>query len=134
MIKQDFDNLTPEEVKSAVKFHKSRVAFAELPNGKVVTLQNDPREHRDWLKEDYGINTEDSELLIRGYTKDNKIIFYKGMEFKPVNNKQRIFEIVDILGEIAENKDVYDGVVIGSIGKEWKPMNKIYDAITRQKI
>lgn len=134
MIKQDFDNLTSEEVKAAANFHKSRVAFAELPDGRVVTLQDDPREHRDWLREDYGINAEDFELLIRGYTKDNKVIFYKGMEFKPVNDKQHIFEIVDILGEIAENKDIYDGVIIGAIGEEWKPMNKIYDAVTKQRI
>ena len=58
--------LTPKEQKEVGTFHKSRIAFAILSDGKCAVNIKDIREHRVYLQEDFGISFEEFENLVRG--------------------------------------------------------------------
>jgi len=84
----------------AIDFHKPIFTFAELPNGKIVATQNDPRPHSKWLEEDYKINARDFRFLVHGYIAHKKIVFYKGQNPVPMKRTQRTSEIRNILFEL----------------------------------
>ncbi len=106
-------------------FHLSRVAFAELPDGKIVITVDDAREHRVWLRQDFNIDDDTFEKLVRGYIKADRVVFYKGSQFKPVDNDERILAIAQELGSLTDGKNIFDGVKVGNIGEEWKTLNTI---------
>ena len=75
--------LTREEQEEVEKYHKSRIAFTFLKDGSLALNENDPREHRIYLQEDFGDKYDDSQFdeLIRGYLKPGRIVFYTGGSF-----------------------------------------------------
>ena len=72
--------LTPKEKKMVDEFHKSRIAFAFLDDGRCAINVKDVREHKIYLQEDFGISFDEFENLTRGYIKPGRIIFYKTPE------------------------------------------------------
>jgi len=65
-----------ENNNSEQKFHVSRIAFMII-NNEIIYLENSKMSHIEWYKS-LGYKEEDFNNIVRGYTKDNKIIFYKG--------------------------------------------------------
>ncbi len=117
-----------KSIKSETKYHLDRIAFAVLPNGILVLTKNDSRGHKEWLKEDFEIDDKSFEEIVRGYIKDNKVVTYIGSEFKPVNDDQRILQIVENLSTLADGKGIFDGVHVGKVGEEWEPVKLVRPA------
>ena len=121
-------NLTNEEKSNVATFHQSRVAFSYLPNNDIVTLINDEREHRVWLKEDYNIDDETFESLIRGYIKDRRIVIYISSNFDSINKSDIPKVIKDISKFVLKYfgngiYEIWNGVNIGKPGKIWTAKN-----------
>ena len=129
-------NLTKEEQENVAKFHKSRIAFAVIFNeDNTYTLalnKRDEREHRVYLKEDFGITDEVFETLLRGYIKEGKIIFYITSYFKSVKQDLITKELINELLNVAKEEfgsgkyNIGNGLAVGLPGKEeWSPMQII---------
>lgn len=126
--------LSKEEQKGVTNFHRSRIAFAviEKENDYVIALNiKDQREHRVYLKEDFDIDDEQFENLIRGYIKPGKINFYISSHFYQVPKEKLSDELLNDIKNIALN--VYgdgdyvigNGVHVGRPGEEWDPIEVI---------
>lgn len=107
---------------SEVNFHKSRIAFAII-NDKLIYLKNSELSHIDWLVPTI-VKPEEFKYIIRGYVKDNNIIFYIGdfctnkeVELKSLQYAPLIKEDLSINNSI----ELYCGVVKGKIGEVWRP-------------
>ena len=134
-------NLSKTEQEGVTKFHKSRIAFAviERENNYVLAMNiNDPREHRVYLKEDFGVDDETFEKLVRGYIKPGKINFYVSSHFYPVPKEKLtdrlIGDIEDVaLREYGEGEySIGNGVVVGKPGEEWLPFEPIRTSILKK--
>ena len=126
--------LDKNEQENVTKFHKSRVAFAVIENDNGYELAmnlNDPREHRVYLKEDFGIDDELFETLIRGYIKPGKINFYVSSSFLQVERKklteQLIMDVLKVATDTYGDDDylIGNGVIVGKPGEEWQPIEII---------
>lgn len=117
--------LTEEETEGVSKFNKSRIAFAFLEDGTMACNVNDEREHRVYLEEDFGVNEERFQKLIRGYIKPGRIVFYRTLDFLMIN--EDIMPYIEHLGVLAVQKygagryEVWNGLIIGKPGEEWAP-------------
>lgn len=120
--------LTSKEQKEVGTFHKSRIAFAILSDGKCAVNIKDIREHRVYLQEDFGISFEEFENLVRGYIKPGRIVFYKTSGFYPIDNiSEKILSIVSekALEFFGSGKyEIWNGLKIGKFGEEWQPIQK----------
>lgn len=125
--------LTEEENTNANDFHRSRLAFGILDaDGKQRIVYNtDEREHYKWLKEDYNINTETFETMVRGYVMKDKIQFYTGSDFKDTEishiDKNVFKELLTKAEEIfkSEHTRIFNGVNIGKVGEIWTPKYEV---------
>lgn len=121
--------LTPDEKKKIEKFHKSRIAFAFLNDGRCVINVNDVKEHKVCLKEDFGISFEEFEHLNRGYIKPGRIVFYKTLAFVPIENiTKKLFRLylkkaLELFG--SGEYEIWNGLEIGPLGQEWEPIHRI---------
>lgn len=107
------------------EFHKKRIAFMII-NDEVKYLIDSVMSHEEWFNS-LNFNKEDFNTIIRGYYKDNKLIFYKG-NFIVDDDVVRIAkEKKDEIIKELDLKDVtvYCGVKKGVIGEEWPPILKI---------
>lgn len=109
-------------------FHKSRIAFAII-NKDLHIIQNDPRGHKEWLLEEFGLDEQNFEKIVRGYIKEDKIVFYKGSDFTCDS------EVCDIAYSYfykllsytnSRKVNIYAGVIRGEIGEEWKPQKLLF--------
>lgn len=101
-------------------FHKQRQMFAIG-----YTLQfaptNDPRSHKEWLEQDYGITTP----MLRGYVDETGLYFYstEDCQATPLD----YVGILPWLKEIGEYLDldwdtpIHMGTIKGVVGERWKP-------------
>lgn len=127
--------LSDNERAGVASFHKSRLAFAikssEEVGYQILINVKDEREHRVYLKEDYNIFDDEFEQLIRGYIKDNSIVFYRSSSFIPVPNKELTSDLINEILKLAIKyfgNGVYkiaNGVYIGKPGEIWKPIEII---------
>ena len=87
-------------------------------NGDVQYLQNSTMDHREWFIS-LGGNPADFEQVIRGFIMDNKIVFFKGLNF---NYDQQVMNAAIIYSERIkqamnnQNLEVYCGITISSYG------------------
>lgn len=120
--------LTPEEKLYVEAFHQSRVAFAFLKDGTCALNVKDKREHKVYLKEDFGVSEEEFETLTRGYIKSGRIVFYKTLNFLPVENLST--EVLKTVSEKAftffgsGKYEIWNGIQVGQLGQEWPPVQK----------
>lgn len=118
--------LSDTESKKVDDFHKSRVAFAILKDGRCAINVKDCREHRVYLQEDFGISFEEFEGLIRGYIKSGRITFYQSSKFLPVENlSDNMLEMVyqQAVKFFGSGKyEIWNGLKVADIGEEWKPL------------
>jgi hypothetical protein len=118
--------LTSEEQLAVEKFHTGRLAFAILNDGRCAINAKDPREHKVYLQEDFGISAEEFDTLIRGYIKTGRIVFYKTLDFIPVEAISK--EILDAVSEKAleffgaGKYEIWNGLKVGKLGQEWPPI------------
>lgn len=125
--------LTEEENTNANTFHKSRLAFGILEaDGKQRIVYNtDEREHYKWLKEDYNIDVETFETMVRGYVMKDKIQFYTGSDFKDTEishiDKNVFKELLMKAKEVfkSEHTRIFNGVNIGKVGEIWTPKYEV---------
>lgn len=126
--------LTKTEKEKVEIFHKSRIAFAvlESENGYELAMNiNDPREHRVYLKEDFNVDDELFETLVRGYIKPGKINFYISSSFKKVDSDKLTPKLINDVLRVA--CDIFgtgeyvigNGMDITSLGEEWEPVEII---------
>lgn len=124
--------LTDREMAKAAKFHKERLAFAIF--GNVVVFNEDPsddRDHLHWLAEDFRVDSEWFEELIRGYVSMGKIYLYRGTHFSGVPASAITSKHLNQLLSTHDNyfgrvdTDIYSGMVVGKVGEIWKPIKKI---------
>ncbi|MBE6160083.1 MAG: hypothetical protein E7157_03440 [Lactobacillales bacterium] len=114
-----------ENNNSEQKFHVSRIAFMII-NNEIIYLENSKMSHIEWYKS-LGYKEEDFNNIVRGYTKDNKIIFYKGDFLYDDETINTAITFAPIIKEYInnENAEVYAGVIKGKIGEQWEPCLKI---------
>lgn len=99
-------------------------------NGDVQYLQNSTMDHREWFIS-LGGNPADFEQVIRGFIMDNKIVFFKGMNF---NYDQQVMNAAIMYSEKIKQAmnnpklEVYCGITISSQGAKWEPVVKINDS------
>ncbi|MDD2239023.1 MAG: hypothetical protein PHH51_03990 [Bacilli bacterium] len=128
--------LSEDEQKGVTVFHKSRTAFAIIfdKNNNDYYLafnKKDAREHRVYLKEDFGITDDKFENLIRGYIKPGKINFYISSFFKPIEIDILTEEIIRDLLLVAKEDfgigeyEIGNGLIVGKPGGEWPSENII---------
>ena len=85
---------------------------------------NDAREHKVYLKDDFGISFEEFEHLTRGYIKPGRLVFYTSLNFLPVKDISE--EMVNLLTEKAleffgpGKYEIWNGLKIGRLGEEWE--------------
>lgn len=128
-------NLSKEEQCDVTNFHKSRIAFAVIFNNddsyNLAINIKDAREHRVYLQQDFGINDEVFESLVRGYIKHEKIVFYISSHFHPVAPEiltdQLIKDLLLIAGDMFGPGEymIGNGVKVGKPGEEWAPIDTI---------
>ena len=98
-------------------------------NGDVQYLENSTIDHREWYIS-LGGNPNDFEQVIRGFIMDNKIVFFKGLNF---NYDQQVMNAAIMYSEKIKqamnnpNLEVYCGITISSYGAKWEPVLKIND-------
>ena len=92
----------------------------------ILYLNNSAMSHIEWYTS-LNLPTEKFDSIIRGYTKNDKIIYYKG-DFEYDD------EVIDvakntcsqIMGKIGNyDLKVYAGVTKGEVGTEWEPSVEI---------
>jgi hypothetical protein len=128
-------DLSKEEQAGVTEFHESRIAFAVIPKedgGYDLAINTrDAREHRVYLREDFGITDELIDTLVRGYIKRGKVMFYVSSYFKPAEREALTAQLIVDLLRIAEEEFgsgkymVGNGVRIGKPGEEWPPIEVI---------
>lgn len=101
----------------------SRILFMIL-NGEVQYLQNTNMDHREWFLS-LGGTPEEYDNLVRGFIMDNKILFFKGPEFKydnEVYNNARKF--AKSMRQALNNNSlvVCCGILPGLPGQKWEPI------------
>ena len=108
-----------------------------IVNGDIQYLQNSTMDHREWFIS-LGGNPADFEQVIRGFIIDNKIVFFKGLNF---NYDQQVMNAAIMYSEkIKEamknpNLEVYCGIIISSYGAKWEPIVKINEnELQKEKI
>lgn len=117
--------LSENETEGVSKFHKSRIAFAFLEDGTMACNVNDEREHRVYLEEDFGVNEERFQTLVRGYIKPGRIVFYRTLKFSRID--EDIMPYIEHVGVLAVQTygmgryEVWNGVKVGKPGEEWEP-------------
>lgn len=93
-------------------------------NNEVKYLQNSTMDHREWYTY-LGLDPNQFDNIIRGYIIENKIVFFKGMNF---NYDEEVIRMAKAFGPsiIAAcnnpNLEVYCGIVINSYGAKWEPV------------
>lgn len=118
---------TPAERTGVIKFHRSRIAFAQY-KGQLLTNVYDEREHRVYLREDFGIDDALFETLIRGYIKAGRIVLYKSSHYTKLEPWEMNDILVDDLNQLAfkffggGTYELWNGVQIGEMGDEWPPI------------
>lgn len=126
--------LTDVERQNVEKFHVSRVAFAvlESDNGYELAMNiNDPREHRVYLKEDFNVDDELFETLVRGYIKPGKVNFYISSSFKKVDRDKLTPKLINDVLMVASDTFgageyvIGNGMNVTSLGEEWEPIEII---------
>lgn len=93
-------------------------------NGEVQYLQNTDMDHREWFLS-LGGNQEEYDNLVRGFIMDNKILFFKGPEFKydnEVYNYARKF--AKSMRQTLNNDSlvICCGILPGLPGQKWEPI------------
>ncbi len=106
-------------------FHINRIAFIIVDN-EIKYLRNSSLSHKEWCLS-LGISDESYNNLVRGYIKDNEIVYYQG-DFK--YNDYVIKVCTDTYERVAKDNNlkdysVYCGVIKGKIGEKWKPILKV---------
>ena len=107
------------------KFHISRLAFMIIED-KIIYLSNSKLSHIEWYKSlNYDLDKFD--MIVRGYYRDGKIVFYKGdfeYDEEVIQNARKygneIRKYVD-----DKNAEIYVGVIKGKVGEIWKLKMKI---------
>jgi hypothetical protein len=114
---------TDKQREGVEKFHKSRIAFA-IKGGQLLLNCYDEREHRVYLKEDWNIDDDEFETLIRGYIKKGRIAFYITSHHSPITPwSDKILSDGVLL--VASNSfgsgeyEIWNGVIVGEPGEEW---------------
>jgi len=107
------------------EFHTSRIAFMII-NNEILYLENSEMSHKEWYIS-LELNLDNFDNIIRGYVKDNKIVYYKG-DF--TYDEEVINITVKTMNQIKNetnniNAEVYVGVNKGNPNEEWKPIQKI---------
>lgn len=93
-------------------------------NNEVKYLQNSTMDHREWYTH-LGFDPNQFDNIIRGYILENKIVFFKGMNFnydEEVINMAKTFGPSIIAAWNNPNLEVYCGIVITSYGSKWEPV------------
>ena len=111
--------------KKEQQFHKERIAFLII-NDSVLFLENSGMSHKEWF-ESLKIDTVDFEQVVRGYVKDNNIVFYKGDFIYDDEVIKKAYEFYKHIMEKTHlhNADVYCGVQKGKVGEVWKFIKKL---------
>lgn len=123
-------SLSKEESKLVADFHKDRIAFAFLEDGSLACNIHDQREHRVYLKEDFGVTDELFEKLVRGYIKPGRIVFYQSSHFTKL--EEDVMQYIDTIGVLAVQSfgsgkyEIWNGVAVGKPGEEWNPISIPY--------
>lgn len=122
---KEINNIGPKSFDEAVlKFHTSRVAFAIVDN-KIHTIRNDTRSHDKWLREEFGIGSNEFESIPRGYIKGYKVQLYIGKDFRPILSKTMLNQSIEkIVAELSCGYPlgvyrIYNGLIPGKPGEEW---------------
>ncbi len=107
------------------EFYQSGIAFI-IYQGHIFYLKNSFLSHEEWCSA-LGINKDLYMKLVRGYIKNNEIVFYQG-NFK--YNEEVINICIDTYKQIAFDNNlrdysVYCGVIKGKVGEKWKPILKV---------
>jgi hypothetical protein len=108
------------------EFNKSRLSFAVIDENTLAVNDADERDSRTFLKEDYNINDQTFETLIRGYIKRNYVVFYKTNKFSECGYIPQY--VLRLITKAAVNKygrgiryKTYDGLKPGTFGEDWEP-------------
>lgn len=132
IIKGKSIELNAEEISGAAEFHKNRIAFGDvLGEYRFNTNKLDDRDHQHWICEDYGLSVDEFESIIRGYMVDGEVYFYRGSDFRCVNeyeiNLDNLYKVLEVYKEnFASNEvNIYNGVHIGKVGERWLPKKKL---------
>ena len=101
----------------------NRILFL-IYNNEVKYLQNTNMDHREWFLS-LGGKQEEYDNLIRGFIMDNKILFFKGPEFKydnEVYNSARKF--AKSMRKTLNNNSlvICCGILPGLPGQKWEPI------------
>lgn len=101
------------------KFHKSRIAFMII-NDEILFLEDSDMSHKEWATK-LGVEIETFKQIVRGYYKDNQIIFYKGNFIYDDQTKMIAYNYIDKIKEYCglESVDVYLGIKVGEPGEIW---------------
>lgn len=124
----EFENLKDKKQLMLVEdFHLKRIAFL-IFNNKVLFLRNSTKSHLQWAKE-LNISEEEFNLITRGYSIDDKIVFYKG-NFD--SDQQVESDAKKFSNEIAKFcnlscAEVYCGLIVGKPGEIYKPKKKLFE-------
>lgn len=103
------------------EFHKSRVAFI-IYKGEIQYLAHSTFSHEEWCRS-LGITDQEFSSLVRGYVRDNRIVYYQG-DF--AWNEEVLQTALSTYSQIAsalclEDYSVYCGVKKGNVGSIWEP-------------
>lgn len=107
----------------------NRILFMII-NNQVRYLESPTGDHREWYLS-LGLDPNNFENIIRGFIMDNKIVFYKGMNFNydgEVINAAMVYSpsIRTYLNN--PNLRVYCGIIINGFNSKWEPVQEITDA------
>lgn len=118
-----------EKMDRELEFHKSRIAFLVMDN-EILYLENSPMSHKEWYLS-LGYKEENFNHVIRGYLKDNKLVYYKGDFMYDDEVIQKALETEDIIKKHCDklNAITYCGVIKGEVGEDWPPKEKLIDLI-----
>ena len=105
---------------------ENRVLFMIIGD-EVKYLAGSKMDHREWYVS-LGYDQSNFDNIIRGYVLENKILFFKGMNFnydQEVINAARRFSPSIRITLNNPNLEVYCGIIVNGYGQKWEPVLKI---------
>lgn len=103
------------------EFHKSRVAFL-FYRGDILYLTHSTYSHAMWCRS-LGISDEEFPSLVRGYVRENSIVYYQGDFSWNEHVVQVALSTYEKIASTLQLEDyrVYCGVKKGEVGTIWEP-------------
>ncbi len=114
------------------EFHSRRKAFVVFAKGILTADDGFTGSHRELLIQ-CGFNDSQATEIIntcpRGYALKGNVFLYQGENFAclTVENKKRVEKLISYFKKnhwLSETGSVYDGMVIGQTGEQWKPVKE----------